>query len=154
MTMMKMTRNLLTLALLAATAACDGAPTASSALAAPTEGPSLAQSRSRLSFSYTQSGSTETPQTATGGVGQINFTGSITTGTPCYDLTATHGAQGNGITVTVTAASTGGFCTQVITNNNYQGAVTSLAAGSYTFTVIEVVNGQQTTAFTGPIVVQ
>lgn len=151
--MMRMTRNLLTLALLAATAACDGAPTASSAFAAPTDGASLAQSKSRLSFSSTQSGSTETPQTATGGTGRIDFTGSVLTGTPCYQLSATHGAQGTSVTVTVTAASTGDFCAQVLTNNNYQGSVTGLAAGTYTFTVIEVVNGEQTTAFTGPVVV-
>lgn len=149
-----MTRNLLALALLAATAACDGTPTASSALATPTDGPSLAKSKSQLTFSSTQSYSDETPQTATGGVGSISFTGSITTGNPCYSVSATHGAQGGSVTVTVTAASTGGICTQLVTNNNYQGAVTGLAAGTYTFTVVEVVNGSRTTDYSAPVVVQ
>lgn len=150
--MMGMKKSLLTLALLAATAACDGAPTASSALTAPTDGPSLAQ-KSRLSFSATQSYTDQTPQTATGGTGRIDFTGSLTTGTPCYSVTATHGAQGGNVTVTVSAASTGGFCTQIVTNNNYQGSVTGLAAGTYTFTVIHNTAGGSETAYTGPVVV-
>ncbi|HLM69074.1 MAG TPA: hypothetical protein VK358_16155 [Longimicrobium sp.] len=148
-----MTKGLLTIAMLA-TAACDGAPTASSAFAAPTDGAAFAEAASTLSFSYTQSGSTETPQTATGGAGRIDFAGSITSGTPCVELSATHGQRRSNITVTVTAAGTGGFCTQVITHNNYQGAVSGLAAGTYNFTVNEVVAGQQSTAYTGTIVVQ
>lgn len=149
-----MTKGLLTIALLA-TAACDGAPTASSAFASPTDGPAFAEvsAAATLSFSYTQSGSTESPQTATGGTGSINFTGSLTTPTPCYELSATQGQRRNNITVTVTAAGTGGFCTQVITNNNYQGTVSGLTAGTYNFTVVEVVNGSQTTAYSGPVVV-
>jgi hypothetical protein len=149
-----MTRNLLALALLAATAACDAAPTASSNFAAPADGPSLAQSKSRLTFSVTQSYSEETPQTATGGVGRIDFTGSLVTGTPCYSVTATHGVQGSTVTVTVSAASTGGFCTQVVANNNYQGSVTGLPAGAYTFNVVHVTGGSSTTAYSGPVVVQ
>lgn len=148
-----MTKGLLTIAMLA-TAACDGAPTASSAFAAPTDGAAFVEAASTLSFSYTQSGSTETPQTATGGTGRIDFTGSVLTGTPCVELSATHGQRRTNITVTVTATGTGGFCTQVITNNNYQGAVSGLAAGTYTFTVVEVVGGEQTTAYSGPIVVR
>lgn len=150
-----MTKGLLTIAMLA-TAACDGAPTASSAFAEPTDGPSFAAAPApgTLSFGYTQSGTTETPQTVTGGAGSINFTGSVATPTPCYELTAAKSGRRNDITVTVTAAGTGGFCTQVITNNNYQGAVTGLAAGTYNFTLVEVVNGTRTTEYTGPVVVQ
>lgn len=148
-----MTKGLLTIALLA-TAACDGAPTASSAFAAPTGGPSFVEAAAAtLSFSYTQSGSTESPQTATGGIGSIDFTGSLTTPTPCYELSATQGQKRSNITVTVTAAGTGGFCTQVITNNNYEGTVSGLAAGTYNFTVVEVLNGSSTTAYSGSVVV-
>jgi hypothetical protein len=149
-----MTKGLLTFALLA-TAACDGAPTASSNFAAPTDGPAFAEvTAAAVSFSYTQSGNTETPQTATGGVGSIDFTGSLATPTPCYELTAAQSGRRNDVTVTVTAAGTGGFCTQVITNNNYTGSVTGLAAGTYNFTVVEVVNGTRSTAYSGPVVVQ
>jgi hypothetical protein len=152
-TMNAMTKGLLTIALLA-TAACDGAPTASSDFASPTDGAAFVEAAATLSFSYTQSGSEETPQTATGGAGSISFTGSLSTPTPCYELTAAQSTKRNNITVTVTAAGTGGFCTQVITNNNYQGAVSGLAAGTYSFTVVEVVNGTRTTAYSGPVVVQ
>jgi hypothetical protein len=148
-----MTKGLLTIALLA-TAACDGAPTASSAFVSADEGAAFVEAAATLTFSYTQSGSEETPQTATGGAGSIGFTGSLTTPTPCYELTAAQSAKRNDITVTVTAAGTGGFCTQVITNNNYQGAVSGLAAGTYNFTVVEVVDGTRTTAYSGPVVVQ
>lgn len=154
--MTTMTKALLTIALFA-TAACDGAPTASSAFAEPAApaGPAFAEvSAAAVSFSYTQSGSETTPQTATGGTGSINFTGSLTTPTPCYELTATQSGRRSNVTVTVSAANTGGFCTQVITNNNYQGSVTGLAAGTYTFTVIEDVNGTRSTAYSGPVVVQ
>lgn len=150
-----MTKGLLTIAMIA-TAACDGAPTASSAFAEPTDGgPSFAAeaTASSLTFSSTQSGSTETPQTAMGGAGSISFTGSVTTPTPCYELSATQSQRRNDVTVTVTAAGTGGFCTQVITNNNYQGAVSGLPAGTYNFTVVEVVNGTRITAYSGPVVV-
>jgi uncharacterized protein (DUF2141 family) len=45
------------------------------------------------------------------------------------------------ITLTVTAASTGGICTQVITNNNYTGSISGLAPGSYTFNVVHSTGG-------------
>lgn len=152
--MKAMMKGLLTIALVAS-AACDGAPTAASASVSPTGGPEFAKpGRSSLSFSYTQNNSTETPQTSSGGVGRIDFTGSLTTGTPCYELSAAHSAQSNQITVTVTATGTGGFCAQVITYNNYQGAVTGLAAGTYTFTVLHSVGGSVTTAQTSTVVVQ
>lgn len=92
--------------------------------------------QSDLTFSYTQSGSEKTPQTATGGTGSIEFTGSLTTPTPCYTLSASHSVRGNRVVLTVTAQGTGGICTQVITHNNYQGAITGLAAGDYTFEVV------------------
>lgn len=147
------TKNLLALALLAATVACDAAPTSSSAFAAPTDGAMMAREKSRLTFSSTQSGTDQTPQTASGSVGSIDFTGSLVTGTPCYDVSATHGTQGSTVTVTVTAASTGGFCTQVVTNNNYEGSVSGLAAGTYTFEVVHVTGGSSSTAYTSTVVV-
>ena len=148
-----MTKGLLTIALLAS-AACDGAPTASSAFAAPTDGPSFAQSPGVLTFSSTQSYSEETPQTASGGLARIDFTGSVTTGTPCYTVTGSHTARNGNVTVTVTATGTGGICTQVITHNNYQGSVAGLTPGTYDFTVVHNVNGSRTTAYTSTVVVQ
>jgi hypothetical protein len=152
--MMGMKKSLLTLALLAATAACDGAPTASSALAAPTDGPSLAQSPGVLTFSSTQSYTDATPQTATGALARIDFTGSATTGTPCHTVTGSHTTRGSAVTLTVTATRTGTTCTQVVTNNNYQGSVAGLTPGTYTFTVIHNVNGTRTTAYSGTVVVE
>lgn len=148
-----MTKHLLALALLAC-AACDGAPTASSALAAPSEQASLAQSPGVLTFSSTQSYSERTPQTATGGLARIDFTGSLTTGQPCYVVTGSHNARSSTVTLTVTATRTGDICTQVVTNNNYQGSIAGLTPGVYTFTVLHVVNGASTPAYTGAVVVQ
>jgi hypothetical protein len=153
--MKAVTRGLMTIALLAATAACDGSPTASSAFISGDQGISAAQApQGVLTFTSTQSYSEETPQTASGGVGGIDFTGSLTTGTPCVTVTASHGVRRNDVTVTVTAASTGGICTQVITYNNYTGRVSGLAAGTYNFTVIHQNGGTSTTAFSGPVTVQ
>jgi hypothetical protein len=148
-----MTKGLLTIALLAS-AACDGAPTASSAFVEPAGGPAFAAGSSSLSFSSTQSGSESTPQSSTGGVGRIDFTGSMLTSTPCVTVSATHTARNSAVTVTVSAADNGGFCMQVMTNNNYQGAVTGLAAGTYTFTVQHSDGGSRTTAHTNTVVVQ
>ena len=53
-----------------------------------------------------------------------------------------------------TATRTGDICAQVVTHNNYQGSVAGLTPGTYTFTVIHVVNNTRTTAFTGTVVVQ
>ncbi|HEU4559249.1 MAG TPA: hypothetical protein VFS20_15435 [Longimicrobium sp.] len=149
-----MTRNLATLALVAACAACDGAPTASSALAAPADGPALAQSPGVLTFSSTQSYTDQSPQTATGALARIDFTGSLTTGQPCYVVTGSHTARNGTVTLTVTATRTGDVCAQVVTHNNYQGSVAGLTPGTYTFTVIHSVNNTRTTAFTGTVVVQ
>lgn len=154
--MKAMTRGLLTLSLLAAVA-CDGAPTASNALVSPGDtGPAFSnhQSSSTLTFAYTQSGSTQTPQSSSGGVGRIDFAGSLTTGTPCYDVTASHSEKRSSVTVTVTATDAGGICTQVITHNNYTGAVSGLAAGTYTFTVKHSQGGASTTVHTNTVVVQ
>ena len=150
-----LTKGLMTIALLAATAACDGSPTTASALVSDQDGVSMAkQQQSRLTFSSTQSYEAQADQTASGAVGAINFTGSLTTGTPCYNVSATHQSGSTSVTVTVTASSSGGFCSQVITYNNYTGSVSNLAAGTYNFTVIHEVGGSRTTAFSGPVTVQ
>lgn len=151
--MKALAKGLMTIALLAATTACDGSPTSGSAFVSDNDAVSLAK-QSRLTFSSTQSNSSETPQTASGAAGAIDFTGSLTTGTPCYDVTASHSTQSNTVTVTVTASSTGGFCSQVITYNNYTGRVSGLAAGTYTFTVIHNTEGSASTAYTGTVTVQ
>jgi hypothetical protein len=152
--MMGLTRNLLVLALVAATAACDGAPTASPAFAAPTDAPALAQSPGVLTFASTRSSSEPTPQTASGGALRIGFTGSMATGQPCYVVTGSHTTRNNDVTLTVTATRTGDVCAQVVTYHNYQGSVAGLTPGTYTFTVIHSVNNTRTTAFTGTVVVQ
>lgn len=152
--MKAMTKGLL-IALISATAACNGAPTASNEFVSTPDGPSFAKPpSSRLTFSSTQSQTTATPQSSSGAAGSINFAGSLTTSTPCYDVSATHSARTGSVTVTVTGTDTGGFCTQVITNNNYQGAVTGLAAGTYTFTVVHNTGGTSTVAHTNTVVVQ
>lgn len=97
-----------------------------------------------LTFTSTTSHSEEWPQTAVGTTGAIEFTGSLTTSTPCFDVRAAHRASGSTITLTVTARSTGGTCIQVITHHNYQGAVSKLAPGTYTFEVVHDVGGRQT----------
>jgi hypothetical protein len=154
--MKALTKGLMTIALLAATAACDGSPTAGSALVAEGDAFTAAQApSSTLTFSSTQSYSEQTPQTATGGVGAINFTGSLTTGTPCVSVTATHRDRRGTITVTVEAVSSGGICTQVVTNNNYTGSVSGLAAGTYTFNVVHQGGFSGTeTVFSGTVTVQ
>ncbi|HEX8690835.1 MAG TPA: hypothetical protein VF746_00225 [Longimicrobium sp.] len=146
-------KGLFTVAALAATAACNsGSPTEASFLAPPDE-PMAARAESQLTFSSSQSYDTATPQTSTGGVGVIGFTGSLTTGNPCVDVTASHSSRSGSVTVTVTAAPNGSACIQVITNNNYQGQVSNLAPGTYTFTVVHDV-GTRTTAHTSTVVVQ
>ena len=146
-------KGLTTLALLAATAACDGSPTTASALVSQEDGFSAAVSGT-LTFSSTRSYSSQSPQTAGGSVGGIDFGGSLTTPTPCYDVSATHGTRRNRVTVTVTAVDNGNICTQVITHNNYTGRVSGLAAGTYTFTVVHQVGSQGTTAWSGSVTVQ
>jgi hypothetical protein len=151
--MKALAKGLMTVALLAVTTACDGSPTAGSAFVSESDGIAMAK-QTRLTFSATQSYDTQTPQTATGSAGAIDFTGSLTTGTPCYTVDATHTAASNNVTVTVTGTSTGGICTQVITNNNYTGRVSGLAPGAYTFTVVHRVGEGNSTAYTGVVTVQ
>ncbi len=151
--MKALAKGLMTVALLAATTACDGSPTAGSALVSESDGIAMAK-QSRLTFNSTQSNTTQSGQTASGGSGAIDFTGSVTTGDPCYDVSATHQAGTSEVTVTVTASSTGQICTQVITHNNYTGRVSGLSAGAYTFTVVHNVDGSSSTAFTGTVTVQ
>lgn len=150
-------KGIITLATFAAVTACGDAasPTESSFVDAPSS-PALAKpggSQGQLSFSYTQSQSSETAQSSIGGVGRIDFTGSLTTGTPCVNVGATHSASTNTVTVTVSAAPNGSACIQVVTFNNYQGAVTGLSAGTYTFTVIHELGNSRTTAYTSTVVV-
>jgi hypothetical protein len=146
-------RGLLAMALLAG-AACDGAPTASPAVAEADGGAARAQSPGVLAFSATQSYGEQTPQTASGSLASIDFTGSVTTGAPCYVVTGAHETHGSNVTLTVTATRTGQVCAQVVTYNNYQGSVTALTPGTYTFTVIHSVNNNRTTAYSGTVVVQ
>ena len=154
--MKALTRGLMTIALLAATAACDGSPTGASAFVAG-DGISAAQAPApsgTLTFSSTQSYSEQTPQTASGGAGSIDFTGSLTTSTPCVFVSAAHSTRRGTITVTVSAASNGGFCSQVITHNNYTGSISGLAAGTYTFNVVHDAGGGSETAYSSTVTVQ
>lgn len=147
-------RGLMTIALVAATAACDGSPTTASSLVAADEGIAAAKSPGVLTFTSTQSQSEQTPQTASGSLAAIDFTGSLTTGTPCYTVTAEHTTRNNRVTVTVTATPTGGICAQVITYNNYTGRISALLPGTYTFTVIHRIGNNSTTAFSDTVTVQ
>lgn len=148
-------KGLVAIAALFTTVACsDASPTeptltapGAAAFAKPGSGAGT------LSFTSTQDYSNSTPQTATGGTGAIDFTGSLTTGTPCYDVTASHSGSST-ITVTVTAAPTGGGCIQVVTNNNYTGRISGLAAGTYGFTVVHAVGTSRTTAYSSTVTVQ
>lgn len=114
------------------------------AAAAPVVEP---HAESELTFSYEQSQSEESPQTASGGDGSISFTGSLTTPTPCYSVSASHREQGSRITLRVTAQQEGEICTQVITHNNYTGAVSGLSAGTYRFVVIHGTGGNAQTVY-------
>lgn len=107
-----------------------------------------------LTFSSTQSYTTATPQSATGGTGTISFAGSLQTGNPCYVVTGAHTERRNNITVTVTATSSGGICSEVITYNNYTGTISGLSAGTYNFTVVHRIGSSSTTAYTSTVVVQ
>ena len=138
---------------LAAAAACDGAPTAGSALAARSDG-QRAQSPGVLTFASTPSQTEQRPQTASGGLAAIDFAGSLATGTPCHTVSAAHSTQGSDVTVTVTGTSTGGICAQVVTYHNYTGRVSALLPGTYNFTVVHRVGTRVTTAFSGTVTVQ
>lgn len=150
-----LTRGLMTIALVAATAACDGSPTAGSQAFAEPGGPVMAGASS-FTFNNTPSYdfATRTPQSASGGMGGIDFAGSLTTSHPCYDVSASRGVRQTDVTVTVTANDNGNTCPQVITYQNYTGRVDGLAPGAYNFTVLHVRDGVQETAWTGPVTVQ
>lgn len=155
--MKALAKGLLTIALLAATTACDGSPTAGSALISESDGIAMAgQTSGSLSFSSTQTYdyASRTPQSASGGTGGIDFAGSLETGTPCVNVSATHSNRNGNVTVTVSAAENGNICQQVITHNNYGGRVSGLAAGSYQFTVVHNAGGANQTAWTGTVTVQ
>ncbi|HYR08780.1 MAG TPA: hypothetical protein VEQ60_13450 [Longimicrobium sp.] len=153
--MKAVTRGLMTIALLAATAACDGSPTTASAFVSESDGASMAAAGS-FTFNNTPSYdfATRNSQTATGGAGGIDFTGSLTTNNPCYDVSASRGVRQTEVTVTVTANYNGNTCMQVITHQNYTGRVSGLAAGTYNFTVVHVTDGASQTAWTGAVTVQ
>ncbi len=155
--MKTLTKGLAILALAAAAAACDGSPTGGSTFVSGNDRTGTSASPGVLTFTSTQSFSNPTPQTASGGTAGIDFTGSLTTGTPCNTITATHSTSGNDVTVTVTATSTappGTVCAQVVTHHNYTGRVSALLPGTYDFTVRHVNRGTTTTAFTGTVTVQ
>lgn len=128
-------------------AACGDSPTA-------VAGPAMAQNTGSLTFSYEQSQSMSQPQTAQGAVGGIQFSGTLTTGTPCVTVTAAQVTRRNTVTVTVTAAQDDGICMQVVTFNNYQGMVSGLAPGSYDFTVMHEVGRTRSVAYDGQVTVQ
>ena len=151
-------KGLAAIALAAATAACSGSPTAGAVFASGNDGTGTESSPGVLTFTSTQSTIVQTAQTAAGGVAAIDFTGSLTTGTPCNVVTATHDTSGNDITVTVTATPTtttpGTACVQVVTFNNYTGRISALLPGTYDFSVLHVRAGTTTTAFFGTVTVQ
>lgn len=151
--MKALSRELMVLALAVASAACDGSPTAGSAFVSQNEA-GAAQSPGVLTFTSRPSQTEQTPQTASGGLAGIDFTGSLVTGTPCHTVTASHNTRGNDVTVTVTGTRTGSICAQVVTYHNYTGRVSGLLPGTYTFTVIHRVGTSTTTAFSGTVTVQ
>lgn len=118
------------------------------------DGAVAAKAGGTLEFSSTADYSMQSEQTAMGTTGAIQFTGSITTPTPCYDVKAAHRTSGSTVTLTVSARSTGGICMQVITFHNYTGSVSRLAAGTYTFEVIHEVGTSRSLAFQQDVTVQ
>ena len=143
-------RGIVTVAVLALAAAC-----ADRGVVAP-DGPLAARAGTTypMTFTVTQSYSAGTAQTAAGGTGTIDFSGTLQTPTPCFDVTAVNSAS-RGITVTVRGVDSGGICTQVVTWNNYAGQITNLAAGSYALRVEHVLGGgRASTAWSGTVVVR
>jgi hypothetical protein len=147
-------KQLVAIAALAGAVACGDAASPTQSLVEPGSAAFAQAPSGTLTFSSTQSYETAQPQSASGSVGGIDFAGSVTTGTPCVNVTATHSGRTGSVTVTVNAAPSGGGCIQVITNNNYTGRVSGLAPGSYTFTVIHSVGGSSSTAYSGSVTVQ
>jgi len=153
--MKRIARGMIAAAVVAA-AACSGAPTGSSLLVrrGGGDGGPNTQPSSTLAFGNTQSSSEQTPQSASGGAGSIAFTGTISTATPCWGVSASHAESTDAITVTVTANPSIRACSQVITYNNYQGTITGVEAGTYRMIVIHNLGGTATTAFNGTVVVE
>lgn len=146
-------KSLAAAAAIALVAACgDAASPTESSFVAP-EAPLAAKpptgTTGTLTFSYTQSQSDEQAQSALGGLGRIDFTGSLFSGTPCVNVTASHTAGGGVVTLNVASASNGSACIQVVTYNNYQGNISGLPAGTYTFNAVH--NG--TVAYTTTVTV-
>lgn len=106
-----------------------------------------------MTFNVVQDFSTAQPQSAVGGAGVIDFTGTVQTPTPCYDVTAVNSMARATVTVTMNAVDLGGICTQVITWNNYTGRIT-MPAGAYTVKMVHVMNGRSTTLWSGPVTVR
>ena len=152
-----MTRSLkgiMTAAALFAVAACsDAAPTEPASFAPEVEA-RAAKPSGNFTFSVNQSNTQEQPFSSSGGTGRINFAGSMFTGTPCYDVTGSSSTSGGTVTVTVSAASnTTGGCIQVITYNNYSGAVSGLAAGTYTLNIVHQRGTTSEVAYTSTVTV-
>jgi hypothetical protein len=133
-----------------------GMATFAVAVAAAVAAPEAADAqRGTLEFRATQSQSEQTPFDATGGTGSIDFTGSLETPTPCYEVSGAHAVRGSRVILTVTATQTGDFCTQVITYNNYEGAVQGLASGTYTFEIVHRTgSGRGETVYTTQVTVE
>lgn len=139
--------------LLTAGAGC-GSPSGPSTLV-PGTGGRPGTPASTLTFTPTQSGTTQTAQTASGGAGRVSLTGTVPTPSPCWTVTAAHAVDAASITLTITATATpdAGGCEQIVTWNNYQAAITGLEAATYTLTVVHDRGGSAATAFTGTVTV-
>lgn len=153
--MKAVTRGLMTIALIAATTACNGSPTTASAFVSESDGIAMGGATS-FSFNNTPSYdyATRTPQSASGGVGSIDYAGHVRTPHPCYDVSASRSVRQTEVTVTVSATDNGNTCMQAITYQNYTGAVAGLAPGTYSFTVIHELDGVAGTAYSAAVTVQ
>lgn len=149
------TKGLMTIALIAAAAACNGSPTTASAFVSESDGIAMAGATS-LTFSHTPSYdyATRTEQSASGGVGSISYAGHVRTPHPCFNVSASRIVRQTEVTVTVSARDNGNTCMQTITYQNYTGAVAGLEPGTYTFIVVHELDGAASTAYTGPVTVQ
>ncbi|HET7462681.1 MAG TPA: hypothetical protein VFJ82_15610 [Longimicrobium sp.] len=106
-----------------------------------------------MTFASSASSSAGQAQSVTGGVGSIDFSGTIQTSTPCWTLSAVNDA-GRSIVVTVTATQTADICTQVITWHNYAGQLTGVPAGAQRVRVVHVLGGgRSVTAWDGTVTV-
>jgi len=67
--------------------------------------------------------------------GSISFSGAIGTSTPCYSLSAAHSVSNEVVQVQVSASSIGGMCIQCIGQIPFNGTVSGLEGGPYTFII-------------------